>query len=400
MYTVKILSEEEFNKLPYKKAKTSLGLADPARNVAYIRDTGYNDITKSTIGHELDELLAKVSPHEEDGIRYLDLGSFFGNIGRFAKSVARPVAQGVGKVGSFLSSPFRTTGAPNDFSIFKGATYPQGVQNVFQRFTSPRASPLTAGAAGSAPQFKMPTLNIPSFQKLGTPAQQPAQRSAMGGIFDSFKDVLPGAAVSMLGNLFAPKVEAPDFSGITQGLREQVTNPVGNEFRALGGDELRRILTTPVGTPPEAAFAQGDIYSNRQLEDDLKNLRQQFKAVNPAADVEGNSAYLREQGRLTERAREQRTAARDELSFAFEREQLQRRVQAMQEALNIDQAQMSQLIELAQLDIGQIMLQAGLTAQEAMQVKELFGNLGSLLYQTQQNEKDRQTFKDVYGGAV
>lgn len=75
MYTVRILSEADFDKLPYKRARTSLGLADAKTGVAYVRDTGYNDITKDTIGHELDELMAKVSPHEEDGIRYKDLAS-------------------------------------------------------------------------------------------------------------------------------------------------------------------------------------------------------------------------------------------------------------------------------------------------------------------------------------
>ena len=75
MYTVNVLSEKDFDKLPYKHAKTSLGLADAKTGVAYVRDTGYNDITKDTIAHELDELMQKTSPHEEDGIRYKNLKS-------------------------------------------------------------------------------------------------------------------------------------------------------------------------------------------------------------------------------------------------------------------------------------------------------------------------------------
>jgi len=81
MYTVKILSEKDFDGLPYKHAKTSLGLADAKTGVAYVRDTGYNDITKETINHELDELMASVSPHEEDGIRYKNLASLAGGAG-------------------------------------------------------------------------------------------------------------------------------------------------------------------------------------------------------------------------------------------------------------------------------------------------------------------------------
>ena len=81
MYTVRILSEKDFDALPYKHAKTSLGLADAKTGVAYVRDTGYNDITKGTIEHELDELMATVSPQEEDGIRYKNLASLAGGAG-------------------------------------------------------------------------------------------------------------------------------------------------------------------------------------------------------------------------------------------------------------------------------------------------------------------------------
>ena len=70
MYTIKLLSNEEFDKLPYKHVKTSLGLADPKAGKAFVRATGVKDWDMATISHEVDELVAKVSPHEEDGIRY------------------------------------------------------------------------------------------------------------------------------------------------------------------------------------------------------------------------------------------------------------------------------------------------------------------------------------------
>ncbi|MCK9370606.1 hypothetical protein M0R04_11910 [Candidatus Dojkabacteria bacterium] len=70
MYTIKLLDNEEYNSLPYKKAKTSYGCADPKSKVAYIRKTGVDIFDLGTIQHEIDELVAKVSPHEIDGIRY------------------------------------------------------------------------------------------------------------------------------------------------------------------------------------------------------------------------------------------------------------------------------------------------------------------------------------------
>lgn len=70
MYTIKILKSEEFDKLPYKHVKTSLGLADPKTGKAFVRATGNKEWDMATLSHEVDELVAKVSPHEEDGIRY------------------------------------------------------------------------------------------------------------------------------------------------------------------------------------------------------------------------------------------------------------------------------------------------------------------------------------------
>lgn len=69
-YEIRIMDHEEFDALPYKKAKQSVGLADPKTNVAYIRHTGVKGLDENTISHEFDELIMKVSPHEEDGIRY------------------------------------------------------------------------------------------------------------------------------------------------------------------------------------------------------------------------------------------------------------------------------------------------------------------------------------------
>jgi len=70
MYVVRVLENEEFNKLPYKHAKTALGLADKKKNTAYVRSTGCQGFDMFTIQHEIEELTKKISPHEEDGIRY------------------------------------------------------------------------------------------------------------------------------------------------------------------------------------------------------------------------------------------------------------------------------------------------------------------------------------------
>jgi len=75
MYEIRIMENEEFDALPYAKAKESLGMADAKTGVAYVRKTGVAGLDANTINHEFDELLQSVSPHEEDGIRYKSGGS-------------------------------------------------------------------------------------------------------------------------------------------------------------------------------------------------------------------------------------------------------------------------------------------------------------------------------------
>lgn len=81
MYTIRILNDKQFDALPYKYVKTALGCADAKTGVAYIRRTGIRGIDLLTIGHEVDELTAKISPHEVDGIRYKKMGHELAVIG-------------------------------------------------------------------------------------------------------------------------------------------------------------------------------------------------------------------------------------------------------------------------------------------------------------------------------
>jgi hypothetical protein len=72
-YTLHYLNDKEFDNLPYKHVRTSLGCADEKTGNAYVRRTGIKPIDEFTTDHEISELIAKVSPHEEDGIRYKNL---------------------------------------------------------------------------------------------------------------------------------------------------------------------------------------------------------------------------------------------------------------------------------------------------------------------------------------
>lgn len=67
---VHILEPEKFNKLPYNDVDISMGLANPKTGHAYIKKSGIPALDLLVIGHEINELVSKVSEHEENGIRY------------------------------------------------------------------------------------------------------------------------------------------------------------------------------------------------------------------------------------------------------------------------------------------------------------------------------------------
>lgn len=74
-YTLHYLSDKEFDRLPYSRAKEALGCADEKTGNAYVRKTGIRPIDQFVTEHEIAELVAKVSPHEVDGIRYKVFGN-------------------------------------------------------------------------------------------------------------------------------------------------------------------------------------------------------------------------------------------------------------------------------------------------------------------------------------
>lgn len=160
-YTIKILPSDEFDNLPYKRAKTSLGASDPKTGIAYVRDTGFNDVTKGTMAHELDELLANTSPHEEDGIRYKDFSQAFSSFGKSVPgigSVLGPVLGAVGQVPDLIGAGVSKVGG-----MFGGGGAPTA--GGFNPGPAPSVAPLRGAGAGIANSMvgSLPnSRNIPS----------------------------------------------------------------------------------------------------------------------------------------------------------------------------------------------------------------------------------------------
>ena len=106
MYEVKVLSDQEFESLPYPDMGTSLGVADPRTNTAYVRFTGVDELDKYLINHELEHLIeghgGEHSSHYRNGVYYKELGEMFSNIVGPAVGMFNPIAgAGIG-IGSRL----------------------------------------------------------------------------------------------------------------------------------------------------------------------------------------------------------------------------------------------------------------------------------------------------------
>jgi len=78
MYTVHVLSNNDFDKLSSSVTRgsdisRSFGFADPKTGHAYVRYSHQSELNKYLVDHEMDELVASESSHEdENGIRHSD----------------------------------------------------------------------------------------------------------------------------------------------------------------------------------------------------------------------------------------------------------------------------------------------------------------------------------------
>ena len=427
-YTVKILNPEEFGKLPFKRIRENpesiYGAADKKNRIAYVKDTGFNDLTKANIGHELDELLAQTSEHEEDGIRYKDFSQAWGNfggsipmIGGLAKPLMGAVGQvpdliggGIGKLfgggakpattNLFSAPALRGSGAADEGmgnvlgsklpgfqktggsqlvplgnktgGVSVGNAAPNVFSSMFQQSGAPTGSIGTnrlPRIASPYPGFSTPSLTTPTTQTQSTPQNNALD---LGGML---KSAAPGAAVSLLGNLFAPKVQVPDFSGIREDLRSKMGAEGGSPAYNLGFGEASRILNAPFGEVPQEMFDPIDL----RLRDEITALEDRFRSNQQSGAMsESDTSQF---GRLRAQLVDQANKEKSQLEFQYRQQQEANRINTMQTVLNLDTAQFNQYAQLAELDMAELMMKTGIDQQTATDFKTLFGNIGGQMIQ-------------------
>ena len=98
---VKILSDQEFEALPYPEMSQSVGVADPKTKTAYVRRTHIPIIDAFTIAHELEHL---EDGHEGVHADHYRNGVYYKGVGDIAKTSAVIGANFIPGIGPLVSA--------------------------------------------------------------------------------------------------------------------------------------------------------------------------------------------------------------------------------------------------------------------------------------------------------
>ena len=94
-FTVQVLTDKEFDSLPYKGIHDSMGIADPHKDMAFIRQSGVKEIDIGTLAHEVNHLIEKNGEHaDEYGIMHKKGGVLRNIIPTLIGAVAAPFTGG------------------------------------------------------------------------------------------------------------------------------------------------------------------------------------------------------------------------------------------------------------------------------------------------------------------
>lgn len=281
-----------------------------------------------------------------------------GQLGQ-GRNIGQAVQSGIGQGFSnfFGGTPAfaSTASAPNTFSGITSAG--KGVNVGFGR-----------GVAGASPVSQQ-SISSSGGGGIGNILKM---FGATGG--DQAKNI--GGIASLATGLLKGYPKVPDTSAQLDQLRAQAG---GNPLSQFAQGQLQNQMNEQYNplTQPEidAALRQIEVEQGHAVD----QLRDQYRNLRPGTDPSTDSTFRRDLMELQDQFSRQKadtlaTRTRDTKSI-FD----QQRMQQIQTALGASQQEMQNLTQIAQLDIGQIMAQLSLDAQQAQLFKETFLDLGSNL---------------------
>jgi len=450
MLNVRILSDEEFDSLPYPEAKISLGLADTKKGQAFVRFTANDELNKYLIEHELEHLLGEDRDevhHGGDGVYYKGFGNVFQGLGQMFQGAGRSVAGAASNIGNAAKGAGQSIMGmfggqqPGQQPInidMKGAAGNAG--RMGPQTSMPQAGPAMQAFAPMAPKTG-PQVGRQSFQNPTTPNRitppsnptvsmpQPMAPKPMAGQNPMASFSLPQSSNAPIGTQTMRSATGAPMSSITPSRMPGFTPPP--MFTQSGGGQPNIIPTSRPGASPTPAqagnkppmgmfddpakLAMGagmeaigqfgiqtpnmpdinELPSVQQLrnfqsssaseldpalEQAINNDFQRiddkeyqafvarYKSLRPGADIESDSNFKRD---LFELQRMQGQRRADALAkYRFE---------LIDKNLQLSQAELAQMQNLANMDIRVIMDQMSLDYADANRFKETFSRIGNTM---------------------
>lgn len=199
------------------------------------------------------------------------------------------------------------------------------------------------------------------------------------GAMDMFKSLIPGAALAGVGSLLAPKVDAPDYSGVKNDLISRIQSGGNPQARQAAMDQYMGTLNAPSGASAEAGVANARLINERQKEAARKQIMDQFSANN--GSTTGNSAY-NDAITKSDSAYDQNYAANaGQLQFQYDTQQQAQKQAAANALAGMDDTQLQYYASLANLDVMQIQEKTGMDVASANAIKSIAATAGELLMQ-------------------
>lgn len=237
----------------------------------------------------------------------------------------------------------------------------------------------TAPASNTAP-YKAPSFNTPASNFVNT-ASGTGGNTPAGAInpMEMFKNMIPGMAVAGAGSLLAPKVAAPDYSGVKNDLMNRIQTGGNPEARNAAMQQYLSTVNAPTGASAEAGLANARLVNDRQKADSLKQIQDQFSANN--GSLTGNSAYDAAVTKSNAAYDQNYAANAGQLQFQYDNQQQQQKMAAANALQGMDDTQLQYYAGLAGLDIMQIQEKTGMDVASATAIKNIAQTAGEMMMQ-------------------
>ena len=380
-YSIKILSNEEFESLPYSRLDTSLGVADPKINTAYVRQIAHPQLQKYLIDHEFEHLIEEVPTDEFEGVRYKNFGDSMKKVGSFALpaigimtgnpllatagGAAGGALQGgwkgglIGGAGGFLGNKLIPGGAG-------------GLGNIFNAFKSGGQKTMTGVMQGS--NLPITTTGNSSIGGFGS-----SGNGISSSILNMFKNpaTLLGAG-SLAAGLLKGNPKVPALPESVNQLKSQVQaggTPLGQQAQGVLSQNLSKQFSPLNDQEIQAATAELE----RNRLQDIRRLEGVYASSRPGTDYTTDSNYKADLADVERRYAEAKSNSVATRTRTAEEYFNQNQARSIQASLGASDSQMAQLAQLAQLDVEQIMAQLQMDYASAQNFKQVFQNLGGTL---------------------